>query len=163
MIRLTIVMALAVAVALPAAAQERERAPLQEAGRFGAGLGTTTLITGVNAKYYIANRQSLIANFGSWRGLDFDAFAVGLDYAFEYEPFLRTSPLTLHPYVGASGNIAFFEGGVLGAQVFGGLALQFRDIPLEVTADIRPAVTFGEPARDLFTLGGGVSARWFFF
>ncbi len=168
-------------LALPhlAAPDAQARSPIRKPGRFGLGLGLTTLSTGVSAKYVVDRVGALQFGLGSLgccgarhRWGEWGGVGVGVDYLFEmptiaiagraFELAWNFGPglgfgfdARNHDRYYGDDDVAFAASFVLG------LEFDFIPIPLDIVLEWRPNFLF-VPAVDVDPLDFTAHARGYF-
>jgi hypothetical protein len=140
--------------------------PFGRAGRFGLGVGTGTLTTGVTGKVYLNDRvaiQALVGlgyGFSAGTGVD-----LNVDGIYEMPKIWGNNVISINWQLGGGAAFGFYSGvghGTgIGIEAIGGAGLQLLRVPLEFVLDIRPTVLFGS-GYNTFYFGAGASARYFF-
>lgn len=148
-------------VTLPSLAKADTNA-FAQAGRFGLGVGSSWVTSGVSAKYFFGERMSLqgvVGGYGGWGG--WGAFGVGADILFEMPSLVGNQDVNLNWNVGpgvsagvGNGYAAFGVSGVIG------LSLQIKPVPVDFTIEARPTFHFGDWSG--FNFAGGGHIRYFF-
>jgi hypothetical protein len=143
--------------ASPAAAEQ-----IRTPGRFGLGIGSTTLSNGLSAKYFMSRADALQFGLGElgccgirhrWHGFD-DGVALGIDYLREMPDITRAGDAFYLAWnFGGGLGIGFWDhdhfddidddfdddGGVAVAATFVlGLEFDFIPIPLDIVLEWRP-------------------------
>jgi hypothetical protein len=108
--------------------------------KFGLGLGT-----GISAKYFLNNTLAVQGFAGFYFGLSTN---LGVDVMYQGKQLWTNGDLSLNWEAGGGAGVWLWNAGLYGAasvSICGvaGLSLQYRPIPLELTADIRPTFVFG--------------------
>ena len=164
---------LSLAWAAPALAQEVVRkgneGSFAQPGELGVGLGAGTLATGVTAKYFFNSRNALQALVGVYGSLLFGGrgYSGGVDYIREMPTLLRGNAATVNWNFGAGAGVISYSHQRQDATLFSlsgvlGLGVQFRGAPLEVVAEWRPSVTFGQYQAGAKLSESGGALRWYF-
>ncbi|MDP8222645.1 MAG: hypothetical protein P9L99_04740 [Candidatus Lernaella stagnicola] len=136
-------------------------------GIFGLGLVAGSP-TGITAKIFLSDSNAL----------DFDAawdfyhggFGATGDYLFHFRDVAGAKAFALRPYIGGGGAFGLrrehpqdhdddIRTG-LAARATGGLAMRFREVPVELSLDLSPGVWI-IPTTDLY-LGGTLGCKYFF-
>ncbi|MFO0746406.1 MAG: hypothetical protein U1F43_12130 [Myxococcota bacterium] len=148
---LTLVGAL-VALAAPASRAE----PIRSPGRFGLGLGSSTLANGLSAKYFMSRGDALqfaLGEFGGgglrhrWDRFD-DGLALGVDYLVEMPDITRAGrAFDLAWNVGGGIGLGFDDDNADRHDDFAfaiafvlGLEFDFIPIPLDIVLEWRPGI-----------------------
>lgn len=139
--------------------------PFAQAGRLGLGLGGSSLVSGLSAKYYLSGNTAVQAEVGAWAGY---GLLIGVDGIVEMPQLWTNGTLSINWNVGAgatAGTYSYsgyggFVGGVSGIV---GLGFQLAPIPLEFVTEFRPTFLLGfyEGAFPLYW-GGGGALRYYF-
>lgn len=171
--RSLLLLGLVAVLGLPTLARA-ETTPFAKPGRFGLGVGTSTLSTGVTGKYYFSETFALqgTAGFWYWRG---SGVNLNVDAIFELPKFYSNNAISLNGHLGFGGALGFYgrrynsvsdrygyEGAGLGLEAVGGLGLQIKSVPLELVLDVRPAYYFSDGWWGGAWIGTGASIRYFF-
>ena len=140
-------------------------------GRFGVGLGGSSHVGGISAKLYLSDKMAVQGSLGSTYS---DGFAGNVDIVLQMTQLIKGNKDLLLPlYIGAGVDFWSWSGTtyrnghwedetsfILGASGVVGLALQFKEFPLELSTEIRPTFFLGEYGG--FHIYGGGAIRWFF-
>lgn len=162
-----------VALMVPSLAQA-ETTPFARRGKFGLGLGTGTLATGLTGKYYFQETFALQGTAGLWYwrgpGVNFN-----LDAIFEMPKIYSNNTINLNWHLGFGGALGFYgrrysyaydratyEGIGIGVEGVAGFAMQIKPVPLELVIDVRPTYYFGNYWWGGAWIGTGASIRYFF-
>lgn len=135
---------------------------LAEPGRFGLGLGGSSLASGVTGKIYLSPNLAVQANVGWWFSAGFSA---GADILFE-RALWRNDDVSVQGYLGAGPSVGVFSvrnsATVLGASGVAGAGVHVAEVPIEVTLEIRPTIVVGSRFWNGFYFGGGGAVRYYF-
>jgi len=140
-------------------------------GRFGVGLGGSSHVGGLSAKLYLSDKMAVQGAIGSTYS---DGFAGNVDVVLQMTQLIKGNKDFLLPlYIGAGVDFWSWSGTtyvdgrlkdetsfILGASGVVGLALQFKEFPLELSTEIRPTFFLGDYGG--FHIYGGGAIRWFF-
>ncbi|MBA2661311.1 MAG: hypothetical protein H0U74_03400 [Bradymonadaceae bacterium] len=150
----------------PEDGEEVEIRVLGQAGDFGLGAGANIFGTGITAKFYLADRNAIQGLLGLW-GWGALGFVLSGDYIREFGPLIDTEDGNLLWGLGAGGVAIFYtrifggSGINFGPTLIGALTWQFKEMPLELTLELRPAFIFGS-ATPFFNFNSGGAVRWYF-
>lgn len=157
------VMALAAAVVTPDA--HAATSAFAQPGRLGLGLGGSSLVSGLSAKYYLSSNTAVQAAVGAWAGY---GLLVGIDGIVEMPQLWTNGTLSINWNVGGGATVGTYKYNSYGGLVGGvsgivGLGFQLEPIPLEFVTEFRPTFLIGwyEGAFPLYW-GGGGAIRYFF-
>lgn len=156
----------ALAAASPATAQDeitnKGAGLLAETGRFGLGLGGSTLTSGVTGKLYLSGAFAAQATVGWWGGAGLSG---GVDIIVE-RAFVKEPDFSIQGYLGGGVALGLFSVGnnatVAGVAGVGGVGLHLDAIPIELTAELRPTLVVGNSVFSRFYFGGGGAVRYYF-
>ena len=137
--------------------------PYAHAGKFGLGLGGSSLSSGLSAKYFVTDKVALQGTLGTW----FGGLSVGADVLWEMPVIVKAAAGALNWNIGGGAGLELFNGlygsaTALGVSGVAGLAWQFRVFPVEVTAELRPTYIAGNEFYGGFYFGGGGAVRYYF-
>ena len=131
--------------------------------KFGLGFGGGAYSSGITGKVFLNNTLAVqaFASFGWYWGLE-----VGADVMYQGKQLWTNGDLGLNWEAGAGAFIAPGFGAAVGVNGVVGLSLQYRPIPVELTADIRPTLSFGSwsawAGYSPFYVSGGGAIRYYF-
>ena len=131
--------------------------------KFGLGFGGGAYSSGLTGKVFLGNSLAVqaFASFGWYWGFD-----VGADVMYQGKQIWTNGDFGLNWEAGAGAFIAPGYGAAIGVNGVVGLSLQYRPLPVEVTADIRPTFTFGSwnawTGYSPFYVSGGGAIRYYF-
>lgn len=135
---------------------------LAQPGRFGLGVGGSSLASGVTGKLYLSDSIAAQAHAGWWFAA---GISLGADLLVE-RAFVKNEHVSVQAYGGAGPSVGLFSLGtratVVGVSGVGGLGLHLGMVPVELTVEIRPTLLLGNQAWNGFYFGGGGAARWYF-
>ena len=132
--------------------------------KFGLGLGSG-VTTGITGKYFLNEGLAIQANLGLYFGF---STIIGADAMYQGKQLWTNGDFGLNWEAGAGASLWVWNAGLYGfgsLAVNGviGLSLQYKKIPLELTADIRPTFVFGTfTAFSPFQINGGGALRYYF-
>lgn len=174
MLRLARNTALVTALALPTVALAEGDAPAVESSgvtnihaskKFGLGFGGGAYTYGVTGKLFLGN--SLAAQ--AFVGLGWGSINVGADVMYQGKQIWGNSDFGLNWEAGAGAFAMPGWGSYFGINAVVGLSLQYRPIPVELTADIRPTFLIGDWAvyrpgwsNSPIDFNGGGAIRYYF-
>ena len=135
---------------------------LARSGRFGLGLGASSLANGITGKLYFSENIAGQVNVGWWLRA---GASVSADLLYE-RAFYKSEDLSIQGYLGAGPSVGVFTIGtsatVIGVQGVVGAGLQIAEVPIEITTEIRPQVLIGNQFWSGFYFGGGGAIRYYF-
>lgn len=151
-------------------------------GTFGVGLTTSDFLFGPTIKAYVGGAWALqfSTGFGYYPGLL--GYVLNGDVLYEFPRFLSIDVLSMNWYLGAGATFGYSVNYVAvgffgntgaaalygGGQTLGGVGLQFRKVPIEVTFELQTTFLgvsveqIVHPAWFEFVFGAGFSGRYFF-
>ncbi len=154
-------------LASPAMADEAGGDMIGTSKKFGVGVGSGNHGYGLSGKYYLSAKdavQGVVAIYPGVYGSDID---VGVDYLREVGTWVNVPVGRLWWGLGAGAeaylykwwNSSYTSVGVVGLFEVG---WHFKNIPVELTANLRPTFFLGSDHYGGLYLYGGGSARWYF-
>lgn len=151
-------------------------------GAVGLGLGRGTLASGLTGKIYLSDRSALQAHAGYTNGwgwsncrggqgrYDYDCrsfygFGLNVDYLGTFAHLVEGSAGRLSASAGGGGALS--SGGPYGNGLFAAngvveLGWHFSEVPIELAADWRPFIGFGQGGAFFSLFDFGFSARFYF-
>jgi hypothetical protein len=173
-------LALTLSLAAPNLARADQSGSYDRPGTFGVGLTTSDFVLGPTIKAFLGGPWAfqLSTGLGYYPGLF--GWVLDADALYEFPRFLSIDALSMNWYLGAGGTFGFstaynFSGYGYrpalygGGQTLGGVGLQFRKVPIEVTFELQTTFlgvgsTDGGPLSPwfAFVFGAGFSGRYFF-
>lgn len=136
--------------------------PFAQPGKLGLGLGGSSLVSGLSAKYYLSTDTAIQAELGVWAGY---GLLIGLDGIYEMPQLWTNGALSINWNVGAgvtagTYNYSGYGGAIGGVSAIAGLGFQLGAFPLEFVTEIRPTFMLGWNYP--FFFGGGGALRYYF-
>jgi hypothetical protein len=131
--------------------------------KFGLGFGGGAYSSGVTGKVFLGNTLAVqaFASLGWVWG-----FQVGADVLYQGKQLWTNGDLALNWEAGAGAFIAPGYGAAVGVNGVAGLSLQYRPVPVELTVDVRPTLSFGSwsawAGYSPFYVSGGGAVRYYF-
>jgi hypothetical protein len=177
MLRLARNAALVATLALPAAAlaDDAPTASASSAGgvtnihsskSLGVGFGAGAFVSGITAKKFLGDNMAVQGFLGTWFGYSWN---VGADVMYQGKQLWGNSEFGLNWEAGVgagaylwSGAYAGYSGVEVAVNGVIGLSLQYRPIPVEITADIRPTFFIGSNMPGFNPFNGGGAVRYYF-
>ena len=137
---------------------------------FGAGLGYSSLASGLSFKYYLNNATSVQTIIGRTFAWGIGGIAISADITQDVaELYYNPTSGRLLAYVGGGAGLFTYSvlgasGSLFGVSLVGGVAFHFNEVPFEIAVDARPTYVVGDYLYyDGFHLWeGGAAARWYF-
>ena len=156
---------LGAALTLGAAALLSPRLALAGGDTVGLGLGSSTLSSGVSAKWRAKGGGGLQLVVGPWStGLDFDGggtLALNLDGVRDMPKIGSLGPVDVGWSLGAGGGVALLSPPVVAASAFAGINLKLQPAPLELAVELRPRLLV-LPTVSGELLNATAHLRWWF-
>lgn len=145
---------------------------IEQRGRFGLGGALGWPGIGLSTNTFVADWMSVQAGaFAFW---SFNGFAIDVDYLFWLHDIVQHKALDFTWYAGPGAAFAYWGGaglgrfgtgggGVVGGAIKGsvGLALQFKDAPVDLTWQLSPGVFVGEFGAG-FWITSMLASRYYF-
>ncbi len=128
--------------------------------KIGVGVGGGTLSSGLSGKMYLKEDFAVQATVGAGWGT-----AIGVDVVKEF-PINEYEPGRLFWGAGAGAGtwlVSGYGGNIFAVSGIVQLGWHFKDMPLEVTTDIRPTFFTGDYLYSGLYLGGGGGAVRYYF
>lgn len=171
MLRLARTAALVATLALPTAALADD-APtasgtvtnIHANRKFGVGFGSGVWASGISAKLFLHDRFAVQAVAG-W-GWGWGGYNLGADAMLQMPQIWGNGDFGLNWEAGGGAFVAAWGG--IGVNAVAGLSLQYKPVPLEFTADIRPTLLIGDfgsywgRSSGPFDINFGAAARYYF-
>lgn len=159
----SVLTAIVLFVSLPAVASASNNL-LAEKHKFGAGLGGGSGVSGVTGKIFLGDALSAQATVGALYGF---GIALNADALLEMKPFFDHAALGMNWYVGAGGDVISYSGfgygsGLsLGFNAVVGVSAQLKELPVELTIEVRPTFWLNNDYGLAWSNGGG-AVRYYF-
>jgi hypothetical protein len=123
---------------------------IRQAGKFGIGIGSTTMSTGLSGKYFLEDNLSLQGSVGAWRRYGYsgrgyfhrDSLALGADLLMESFSFMEKADFSIDGAIGGGLGLGFADYADLGiaASFILGVEFNIHAIPLDIVIEYRPHV-----------------------
>jgi hypothetical protein len=123
---------------------------IRQAGKFGIGVGSTTMSTGLSGKYFLEDSLSVQGSVGAWRRYGYsgrsyfhrDSLAVGADLLMESFSFLQKADFSIDGAIGGGLGLGFADHAELGiaASFVLGAEFNIHAVPIDIVIEYRPHV-----------------------
>ena len=175
MLRLARNTALVAALALPSVALADGDAPsvsssgatnIHAGKALGVGLGSGAFVSGITAKKFLGDTLAVQGFLGTWFGYSWN---VGADVMYQGKQIWTNGDLGLNWEAGVGAGAYVWTGvygGYSGTEIalngVVGLSLQYKPVPVELTADIRPTFFIGNNMPGFYPFNAGGAIRYYF-
>lgn len=154
----------------PTSGEQGARSGIAYTKKFGAGLGYSSLASGLSFKYYFNDSTALQTVLGRNIAWGIGGFSVSADITSDVaDLYYNPTSGRLLAYVGGGAGLFTYNflgatGSFFGISLVGGLGFHFNEVPFELAVEARPTYIVGDYGNygGFGFWEGGAAARWYF-
>ena len=146
----------------------------RQAGHVGIGIGGGTWVSGLSAKFMLADQHALqlVVGYagrpwGYWRDWSRPGFGAELDYLYHFPEFFQSEVVNLGWNIGVGGTVGIVPRSGIGIGVNGivGFEILFQPVPMDLVIEYHPGIMIlagGQAGIYPALLDFSAHLRWWF-